>query len=500
MPPPRAARPLHRRRLTAAGARLPRLGFTLPACVAILEAACGGSSATPSIPVPTPTPGPPSIVFILADDLDMQSMPYMPKALSLIANEGVTFTNSFVATSLCAPSRATILTGQYAHNHGTHTDKGEHGGYGVFAAGGRESSTIATWLRAAGYRTILLGKYVNGYPSGSPTYVPPGWDDWHGDFGANDGDESGLVYYDYSVNDNGTVTQHGESSADYLTDVLTAKALSALKQVPDGQPFFMYVAPPAPHMPAIRAPREAGLFGGLTAPRTPTWDEGDMTGKPDWLRAFPPFTAADVAAIDTLFRDRLACLQAVDDMIDQLVQELTAEGRLANTYLVLASDNGFILGPHRFTHGKEAPYEESIRVPLLVRGPDIPAGQHRDGLVQNVDYAPTFVEWARASSPDLDGRSLAQLLATGSTSDWRHDVLLEHWKSHTGAAAIPDFSGLRTDDYAYVEYATGEVEVYDIRNDPYEHVNQFDAHPTALVQQLSDRVAALKGCRGSSCR
>jgi arylsulfatase A-like enzyme len=485
----------------AARAPVPCLGFILPACLALLEAACGGSAATSPSPAPTPTPGPPSIVFILADDLDMQSMPYMPKALSLIANEGVTFTNSFVATSLCAPSRATILTGQYAHNHGAHNDKGDQGGYNAFAAGGRESSTIATWVKAAGYRTILIGKYVNGYPSGRPTYVPPGWDDWHGVFGNNDGDESGLQYYDYFVNDNGTVTEHGEDPADYLTDVLTAKAISALKQVPSGQPFLMYLAPHAPHTPALRAPREAGLFAGLTAPRTPTWDEGDMTGKPEWLREFPPFTDADVADIDALFRDRLACLQAVDDMIEQLVQELTAEGRLANTYLVLASDNGFILGPHRFPHGKEAPYEESIRVPLVVRGPGVPAGQRRDGLVQDVDYAPPFVVGARASSPELDGRSFAGLLATGSTSQWRHDVLIEHWRIRRGGspAAIPDFFGLRTDDYAYVEYETGEVELYDIKADPYEHVNQFGAS-TALLQQLSARVAALKGCRGLSCR
>ena len=326
---PRAARPLHRRLVIATRALVPRVVFTLPACFAVLEAACGGSSATLSSPVPTPTPGPPpSIVFILTDDLDVQSMPYMPKALSLIADQGVTFTNSFVAASLCAPSRATILTGQYAHNHGTHTDKGENGGYGAFSAGGRESSTIATWLKAAGYRTILLGKYVNGYPSGSPTYVPPGWDDWHAVFGGDDGDESGLQYYDYFVNDNGTATHHGADPADYLTDVLTAKAVSALKEVPSGQPFFMYLAPHAPHTPAIRASRDAGLFVGLTAPRTPNWDEGDMTGKPDWLREYPPFTDADVAQIDKLFRDRLACMQAVDDMIEQIVQELTAEGRL----------------------------------------------------------------------------------------------------------------------------------------------------------------------------
>ena len=135
-----------------------------------------------------------------------------------------------------------------------------------------------------------------------------------------------------------------------------------------------------------------------------------------------------------------------------------------------------------------------------MRGPGIPAGQSRDGLVQNVDYAPTFVEWARVSSTELDGRSFAALAKTGSTAGWRSDVLLEHWKSGKGAMAIPDFFGLRTNDYAYVEYATGEVELYDMHNDPYEHVNQFYANPTALLQQLSDRVAALKACHGASCR
>jgi arylsulfatase A-like enzyme len=428
-------------------------------------------------------------------------MKYMPYTRQLLGGTaGATFRNALSPYPLCCPARATIVTGQHAHNHGTQTDKGDHGGYGAFASAGRESSTIATWLKAAGYRTILIGKYINGYPSGSPTHVPPSWDDWHGVFGRNDGDESDLQYYDYFVNDNGTTTHHGEDSPDYQTDVVTAKALSALRQVPSGQPFFMYLAPHAPHAPAIPAPRHAGLFGGVAAPRTPAWNEADMTDKPDWLREYPPFTERDEAEIDALFRDRVACMQAVDDMIEQLVQELAAEGRLAGTYIVLASDNGFILGPHRFTHGKEAPYEESIRVPLLVRGPGIPAGQRRDGLVQNVDYAPTFVEWARAASPELDGRSFAELLQTGSSAQWRRDVLLEHWKTGKGKGAIPDFFGVRTDDYAYVEYSTGEVELYDVHADPYERANQVYANPTALLQQLADRVATLKACRGASCR
>jgi N-acetylglucosamine-6-sulfatase len=473
-----------------------------PAGLAFLAAACGGSSGSPSSSNPTPTPGPaPSIVFILTDDLDVQSMPYMPKALSLIANQGVTFTSSFVSTSICAPSRATILTGQYAHNNGMLANVPPHGGYAAFSAAGKESSTIATWLKAAGYRTIFVGKYLNGYPAGVETRVPPGWDDWHADFTAGDGVESGLEYYDYDMNDNGTVTSHGETAADYLTDVQAAKAVAALRAAPSGQPVFVYLAPRAPHIPATPAPRDEGLFGGLTTPRTPNYDEGDMTGKPDWLRNFPPFTPKVEDGIDKLFRDRLACLQAVDDMIAQVVQELDSEGRLANTYVVLGSDNGFMLGPHRFPHGKEAPYEESIRVPLLVRGPGVAAGETRDAIVGNVDYAATFVEWARASaSTALDGVSFASLLQSGSTSG-RADLLLEHWQARQTAAdtAVPNFAGVRTTDYAYVEYATGEVELYDIHKDPYELSNQYPANPD-LLKQLSARVAALKACAGDACR
>jgi arylsulfatase A-like enzyme len=481
-----------------------RLAGGAAVALALLDAvSCGGAGGSPSGPTPTPTPGPPpSIVFILTDDLDVQSVPYMPKALSLIAAQGVTFTSSFVATSLCAPSRATILTGQFAHNNGMMQNVAPRGGYDKFYGEGRESSTIATLLKAAGYRTILLGKYLNGYPSGSPAYVPPGWDDWHADFTNGDGAETGLEYYDYFLNDNGVVTRFDHDAADYLTDVLAQRALTALKQVPANQPFFMYLAPRAPHDPAIRAPRHDGLFASLSAPRTASFDEGDMTGKPDWLREFAPFTPQVELQIDRLYRDRLGCLQSVDEMIAEIVEELDAEGRLASTYVVFASDNGFLIGPHRFPHGKEAPYEESIRVPLLVRGPGIPPGQTRDALVFNVDYAPTFVEWARASAPEMDGRSLASLLAAGPTPGWRTDLLLEYWQPRLKQAdtGIPDFVGLRTTDYTYVEYATGQAELYDIHKDPYQLSNQYSGAPATLLKQLSDRVAALRSCRGATCR
>jgi N-acetylglucosamine-6-sulfatase len=471
--------------------------------VVLLSAGCGGSS-TPSAPTPspTPTPGPPpNIVFILTDDLDVQSMPHMPKTLALLAGQGVTFSNSFVTTSLCAPSRASILTGQYGHNNAVRANFGPLGGYDKFHSEGRESATIATWLKAAGYHTVFVGKYLNGYPAGNPAHVPQGWDDWHADYSGDDGHETGLEYYDYAMSDNGKVTQYGHDPKDYLTDVVSRKALDALAQIPSTQPFFLYVAPRAPHEPALRAQRHNGMFDGLSAPRTPSYNEGDMTGKPDWLREFPPFTSDVERQIDQLYRDRLGTLQAVDEMVEKIVQALAADGRLANTYIMFGSDNGFILGPHRFPHGKIAPYEESIRVPLIVRGPGIPAGQTIDALVFNVDYAPTFVAWARASAPDLDGRSFAALLETGSTSGWRSDFLLEHWRDGNNTpTTIPDFFGVRTTDYSYVEYKGGQVELYDIHKDPYQLSNLYFNAPPGLVKQLSDRVAALKPCQGAACR
>jgi len=470
--------------------------------LAAIASACGGGSSPAATPAPTPMPTPASIVFVVTDDLDEQSLPYMQHSLELIASQGVRFTNSFVPTSECAPSRASILTGQYAHNTGMLANAAPRGGYNTFY-GSHEASTVATWLKPAGYRTILVGKYLNGYPSGSPTYVPPGWDDWHADFGNEDGSENGLEYYDYSFNDNGVVTHYGsDPSSDYETDQLAQRALAALKQVPAGQPFFMYLAPRAPHRPAIRAQRFDGLFTDLSAPRTPNWNEGDMSGKPNWLRAMDPLTPEQEGKVDQLFRDRLGTLQSVDMMIAQLVQELDTEGRLANTYLVLTSDNGFLMGAHRFQHGKEAPYEESIRVPLVVRGPGISPGLKVDALVFNVDYAPTFAEWAGASTPQVDGRSFAALARGESVTGWRSDLLLEHWQTQLKEleGAIPDFVGLRTTTYTYVEYATGEHELYDITNDPYELSNQYLSGNTTLLGTLQARVDALKACRGSSCQ
>jgi len=484
------------------GGFVSRARESFPLTLAILAAGCAGSPESPSPDSSAPTTRP-SVVLIVTDDLDIQAAAYLPVTLSAVAAAGMTFRNAFVPTSLCAPSRASVLTGELAHNHGLVTNSLPRGGFERFNAEGGEGSTLATWLREAGYRTVFLGKYLNGYPGGNPSWVPPGWDDWHADFSADDAGETGLNYYDYSMNDNGVVTVYGRGYEDYVTDVVAAKAREALRDVPDAQPFFLYVAARAPHRPALPAHRHAGLFGGDRAPRSANFNEKDVTDKPAYVRLLPRFGARSLRQIDQLYRDRLACLQAVDEMVSGLLQELSARGRLGSTYVIVTSDNGFMLGPHRFERGKEAPFEESIRVPLYVRGPGVPAGSASDALVLNVDLTATIVDWARASAPELDGRSLAPLLSTGSTPGWRVDVPLEHWQKQSpgseGDEAISDFAGVRTDRYTYVEHSTGERELYDLASDPFQLENLAAGAPRDLVASLSSRTAALRACRGASC-
>jgi len=491
--------------LTSIGQR--RAGVSLLVAGGLLAASCGGASS-PAPPAPTPTPlPPPNIVFILTDDQDTQSMPFMPKVKSLLADQGVTFTRNFVATSLCCPSRASIMTGQYAHNHHALANSPPAGGYDIFLTQVSEASMLAPWLKTAGYRTIFVGKYINGYGIGDPAHVPPGWDDWHGDFAPGGAPDSGD-YYDFYINDNGVVTRDKQ---DYLTDVLTQKAVAGIQAaVAKGpEPFFLYVAPPAPHTPAIPADRHKGLLADQNAPRTPSFDEGDVSNKPAWLQDLPLFTDKVEVQIDTLYQNRLVTMLAADDMVEKIVQELQADGRLANTFILFTSDNGFILGPHRFPHGKEAAYEESIRVPLIVRGPGVPAGQTRDQIVANIDFAPSFAEWAHASIPDsVDGRSFASLLTATPPADWRRDLLLEHWQNLSDPdnpkqvqGGIPTFYGLRTaDQKTYVEYITGELELYDMTTDPYQLNNLGNQAPSTTIGPLSSRVATLKTCKGAACR
>jgi arylsulfatase A-like enzyme len=412
----------------------------------------------------------------------------MPQLRSLIIDRGATLSQFVYNQALCCPSRATMLRGQYSQNTGVTTNGGPNGGYGAFYRKGNESSTLGTWFDAAGYTTGYFGKYLNGYPTaaGVPnSHVPPGWDRWFGTF------EDANKGFNYTANDNGTVRTFGSASTDYVTDVLAAKATTFIRQ--ETAPFLLIVAPNVPHTPSTPAPRHAGAFSGARYPRSPSFNEADVSDKPSAIKSLPALTPTAISRIDAQYRKRLTSLLAVDEMVRGIVGALEARNLLANTYLVFASDNGYFQGEHRIPDGKDRPYEEAITTPLYIRGPGIPAASVVGALVGNVDVPITFADAADITPPAfVDGRSFLPIVQ-GSSIPWRQSYLL-------GAGGSGGFAGIRTSRYTYVEYFSGEGEFYDRSVDPYQLVNTYASMDARLKSALHDQLLALKKCSGSACR
>jgi arylsulfatase A-like enzyme len=358
----------------------------------------------------------PNIVLILLDDLDAEGVAHMPSVRALLEERGTSFANFFVTTPVCGPARASLLRGQYAHNHGMQANTGANGGFSTFHRLGRQASTVAVWLEAAGYRTAYFGKYLNGFPKGvGARDVPPGWVEW---FGLASKQPS---YFDYELNENGRLVAYGQDVEDYSTDVLAGKASDFVRRtLATGNPFFACVAPLAPHWPAVPAP---GMPSGLSTSRRP--------GRPPSTRPTPvtsPSGSAKHRNSATIRSSRStrstasgsAPSKLVDEMVATLVETLEIGGGLENTVLLVTLDNGSFAGEHRLAAGKQAPYEEAIRVPLLVRGPGIAAKHSVAALALNVDLAPTIADLAGVTPPDfVDGRSLVPQLRGEQPAAWR---------------------------------------------------------------------------------
>jgi N-acetylglucosamine-6-sulfatase len=458
--------------------RTPLIVATLVALIAVsavgtsvLLARGGGSSR-------------PNIVVILTDDQRWDQLDTMPNVESLLVHRGMTFSNAFVTTSLCCPSRASILTGQYSHHTGVFdgSASGLPGGAPAF----HDGSTVATWLDDAGYTTGLVGKYLNDL-SGLPVgYVPPGWDRWYGIAQRKHQD----LYYGYELNENGAIVRYGHDPRDYTTTVLQSKAVDFVDSA--HAPFFLYLAPIAPHLPATPAPGDEQAFANEALPRPPSFDEADVSDKPE-LSAVPRLGTAGAADVAGIRRRMLASLLAVDRAVKAVVDAVAARGQLSNTYFLFSSDNGFLLGEHRLI-GKIWPYEESIRVPLVVAGPGVERGVTQPDLALNIDLAPTIAALAgvRPGLPE-DGRSLVPLLR-GREPPWRSAFIEEFLGD---APAQPRFVGIRTERYLYVEYQDGSRELYDLRDDPYElsnligtpKANRLVPRLSAALTKLDDRPA-----------
>ncbi len=459
---------------------------------------------------PSPQPLRPNILFILSDDQRWDTTgpvhslngvdDVMPRTRAELGASGVELTEAFMTTPLCCPSRSSILTGQYAHRTGVYKNGGNNGGADDFA----DASTIATWLQGAGYRTSLIGKYLNGYPqlwtSGDPPYVPPGWTEWHG--------MKNVAYFDYvMIEPDGLGGYHevsyGHADADYSTDVLREKAKTFISDsVSAGEPFFLYLAFKAPHLPQIPAPRHDGLFQTITPWRPPSYNEADVSDKPSWVQALP---LQNSAQLDQIRIDQLEMVQAVDEAIGGnpsfgitgIMEHLRNLGVADNTIVVYFSDNGWLWGEHRL-RAKNQPYEESIRAPMFVRYPKLaPLPRVETRFALNIDLAPTFAELAGVGVPLAhDGKSLLHVLdGTEPAGTWRTDFLAEAWPgSHPWAV-------VRESQWKYTEIPTDpgnplttfERELYDLDADPYEETNVASAPENAArITTMAMRLRQLR--------
>ncbi len=499
----------------------PRLRSTVLAVIVALLAVPVVRAPAASAAVPL-TGTQPNIVVLLVDDLpalDDRVLERLPNIDQTFLQQGVRFTQYFGETPLCCPGRAGFLTGLHTDHH--HVIRND-------AALFDPSMTIATQVHAAGYYTMLVGKYLNKFDRIAPT-VPPGWDDFEA---LEPGKTSYGGYYDYEMWINGRASPrfYGKAPESYSTDVVGRRTIKALGNVPADQPLFAWIAPFAPHTPIIPAPQDHGdpRCDGIPPWDPPNYNEADVSDKPDYVQASPLASGHGYRpggyALTTTCRSMLA----VDDLLGSMQAVLAAQGRLANTIFILASDNGMNLGAHRLP-AKAAPYAN--QVPFFVSWPGVLGTDPRTitETLSNIDLAPTLCEFAGCTMgpyPDgqtsPDGQSFASILL-GTQATLGRDAILEDSPAPDVRLSMPDWYGLLTTPesplastgcaaaatggciWHYVEYETQEVELYDdsdgpcwdwdpsLPGDPCELTNlASDPAYAAIVAALHERLAELR--------
>ena len=478
-----------------------------------------------SSPAPAPAQDPlpsvpkPNIVLVMTDDQAAHTLTpsSMPTVHKILMAQGTSFTDHIVTTPLCCPSRATLLTGQYGHNNGVLRND-----YALLREPG---NVLPVWLQAAGYTTAHLGKWLNSYERAvpDPTDVAPGWDLWFTNL-------EKRKYYNWKASENGELIRFGSQDEDHLTDVTTRYAVDWTKQmVREDDPFYLQLDYYAPHGAGGRdegcasgpvpAPRDETVFSNEPLRVPISFNEADVSDKPSFVRSRPLLDAADVDRVTRRYRCTLGSLRGADRGIRKVYRQIGRAGELENTVFIFASDNGFLYGEHRVPQGKLLPYDEVVRVPLVLlvppalRGyaPQLPVS---DAPVANVDVAPTILELTGASPCDpvssscrtLDGRSLMPLLRGGSLPADRA-FLIE--------LSDCTFRGVRGNDNVYLEYGTGsltvngecqpdEVEHYDLAADPGQLENLYPASrrsPAGETQLLlQQKMADLRDCAGIAGR
>uniref|UniRef100_A0A3P9AP14 N-acetylglucosamine-6-sulfatase n=1 Tax=Esox lucius TaxID=8010 RepID=A0A3P9AP14_ESOLU len=473
---------------------------------------------------------PSNIVLILADDQDVYlgGMTPMKKTQALIGDAGATFSNAFTATPLCCPSRSSILTGRYPHNHAVRNNSLDGNCSSPLWQKGQEATAFPVYLSKQQYQTFYAGKYLNQYgkkETGGVGYVPPGWDQWHALVGNSQ-------YYNYTLSVNGKEEKHGDSyQKDYLTDLILNRSLHFLDSRSPQRPFFIMLSPPAPHSPWIAAPQYEKTFPDVKAPRDGSFDK---PGKDKhWLLRQPsnPMTSTSLDFLDNAYRKRWQTLLSVDDMVETLVKKLEALNVLNNTYIIYTSDNGYHTGQFSLPIDKRQLYEFDIRIPLMVRGPGIKPKQTLPAPVLNIDLAPTLLDISglNLSVVNMDGQSfLSQMAPELRNGTARPYFLVEYTgEGHLGpdpacpklgpglSQCFPDcvcedaynntYACVRTlvePNLQYCEFADTEsfVEVYNLTSDPHQLENIVKKVDPTLLQAMNQRLIKLQSCEGDSCQ
>jgi N-acetylglucosamine-6-sulfatase len=498
--------------------RLPMLAsmLLLGALSAGLQSVPGASTAAAVLPSPKP-----NFVVIFLDDMRADQQSALPYTRAAIGGQGATFDNAYAPYPLCCPARATILSGQYPHNNHVFGNVPPYGGVAAFD----DSNTIATWMKGAGYKTAYIGKYFNGYGEAtSSTYRPPGWTEW-------DVLARGLYNYrSFTMNINRRLVDYVGSYQTHAMGDLSTRFIRRNA----ASPFLMVTGFKAPHSGGPREPDDPAVTcfdtdlcgnktpavaaeyrdseSGHRIPASPAYDEADVSDKPAHIASLPPFQPEFRAAHQELWEQQLESIHSVDDQIQRIVWTLRQAGVLQRTYILVTSDNGYLLGEHRIPFGKVHPYEPSARIPMMLRGPGIPAGVHAKQLVGLQDIAPTVLRASGnygAQTLVLDGVSLLRL-TTDPTAAAGRDLALEAGPAGDGTddGAVRDASpaarayrGIRTDSgWKYIRYGGGEQELYNLETDPDEMNNLAgDPEHAAQLATLAEGAARLSGCVGRAC-
>jgi N-acetylglucosamine-6-sulfatase len=564
-----------------AGARLALAASALALLVSLVFAlgqqsadAAPGKAAKGQKTALLPAGQKPNIVVIQTDDQTIDQLyetytppgggpiPVMPNTLNAIAGKGITFNRYYVSYPLCCPSRVSLLTGRYAHNHNVRGNVPPNGGATGFSFRQANSHNIATWLQGAGYRTIHIGKFLNGYgdePFDDGKTVPPGWNAWHSILKA----DTHHYFYGYTLNNNGSIEgpvgdpgswdtrEYGVRDdfgcpfaplnglpCFYETDVLTRIASEEMQGTPETQPFYLQLDYTAPHgdfrRPAGPEPatRHYDSLPGAALPHGPSegLNEGNVNDKPLFIREAPYLSPGEQHTYRVYHQKGLESLRAIDDGVQQVINTLGATHRLRNTYILFTSDNGFFYGEHRLTGGKFLAYEPSTHMPLLIRGPGIKQASSTGELAANIDIAPTILELAGASADkSIDGRSLVPYILD-PTLRTRRPILFESFvetndvnaqggqplagrpgtsartrsSEEAGASIVAppkDYIGIRLGPYKYIEWPNGEKELYDINKDPFELNNKVrDSNLFPIRAFLQEELRRLAECSGRTCQ